>query len=60
MHSACTRVCQGDRRFGEETSMNVTFILLGIIRVVYGTLLVGIEFRNGVRASLQGACGCGI
>ena len=26
--------------------MNVTFILLGIIGVVYGTLLVGIEFRK--------------
>ena len=31
---------------GRETSMNVTFILLGIIGVVYGTLLVGIEFRK--------------
>ena len=26
--------------------MNITFILLGIIGVVYGTLLVGIEFRK--------------
>ena len=31
---------------GRETSMNITFILLGIIGVVYGTLSVGIEFRK--------------